>query len=101
MSIPGLGSLVASCSPFAGSEQFRDTSGQPVTVFMNDLSFATVNTIDNGALSPPTPGRFISHDSYGVSLGTGAKGQMATIEVFLSADANSCSFQAQPVSLTA
>ncbi|HEY2260648.1 MAG TPA: hypothetical protein VGH45_13080 [Solirubrobacteraceae bacterium] len=97
--VAGLGSLVASCAPFAGTLQFHNTSGQPVTVFMDDVAFTAVNTIDNGALSPATPNRFLNHLTYQVSRGTGARGQMATIDVFETSDDAKCSFQAQSVSL--
>jgi hypothetical protein len=45
-------------------------------------------------------GFFQRHFGFQVSRGTGNKGQMATIDMYLTTDATTCSLQAQGVSLT-
>ncbi len=54
----------------------------------------------NGASSPTGTGFFRGHFSFQISRGTGNKGQMATIDMYLTTDATSCSLQAHAVSLS-
>jgi hypothetical protein len=63
-------------------------------------NFSQVNHVANGASSPTGTGFFSGHFSFQVGRGIGNKGQMATIDMYLTTDATTCSLQAQGLSLT-
>jgi hypothetical protein len=79
---------------------FHNNSGGDETVAQEINDFPQVNHVANGASSPTGTGFFSGHFSFQISRGAGNKGQMASIDMYLTTDATTCSLQAQGVSLT-
>jgi hypothetical protein len=97
----GLGNLVLDCiAQQDATIAFHNNSGANETVAQEINNFPQFNQVANGASSPTGTGFFQGHFDFQVSRGTGNKGQMATIDMYLSTDATTCSLQAQGVSLT-
>jgi hypothetical protein len=99
--VGGLGSLVLDCMAQRDATiAFHNNSGGDETVAQEINNFPGVDQVANGASSPTGTGFFSGHFNFQVSRGTGGKGQMATIDMYLTTDATTCSLQAQGVSLT-
>lgn len=99
--LAGLGNLVLDCMAQQDATiAFRNNSDADEAVAQEINNFPQVNQVANGASSPTGTGFFAGHFFFQVSRGTANKGQMATIDMYLTTDATTCSLQAQAVSLT-
>ena len=96
----GLGNLVLDCMAQQDATiAFHNNSGGDETVAQEINNFPGVNQVANGASSPTGTGFFSGHFNFQVGRGAGNKGRMATIDMYLTTDATTCSLQAQGVSL--
>lgn len=101
LTLGGLGNLVLDCmAPQDATIAFHNNSGGEETVAQEINDDPRMNQVANGSSSPTGTGFFQGHFDFQVSRGTGTKGQMATIDTYLTTDATTCSLQAQAVSLT-
>jgi hypothetical protein len=98
--ISGLGNLVLDCMAQQDATiAFHNNSGGDETVAQEINDNPQVNQVANGA-SSTTGGFFAGHFNFQVGRRTGNQGQMATIEMYLTTDATTCSLQAQGVWVT-
>jgi hypothetical protein len=97
----GLGNLVLDCMAQQDATiAFHNNSGHAETVAQEINNNPEVDPVANGASSPTGDvGFFQGHFDFQVDLGTGNKGAMATIDMYLTTDATTCSLQAQGVAL--
>jgi hypothetical protein len=97
----GLGNLLLDCKAQQDATiAFHNNSGGDETVAQEINNFPQVVQVANGASSPTGSGFFAGHFNFQVSRGAGNRGQMATIDMYLTTDATTCSLQAQAVSVT-
>jgi hypothetical protein len=99
--LSGLGNLVLDCMAQQDATiAFHNNSGGDETVAQEINNNPQVDLVANGASSPTSTGFFAGHFDFQVGRRTGNQGRMATIDMYLTTDATTCSLQAQGVSLT-
>jgi hypothetical protein len=79
---------------------FHNNSGGDETVAQEINDFPEIDHVAAGSSSPTGTGFFRGHFEFQVGRGTGNQGQMATLDMYLTTDANTCSLQAEAVSLS-